>query len=375
MDRLKTKIGIVTIHMINNYGAILQAFALNYYLNSLGYDAETIDFRTYRVAESYKLFSPIRSFMDLVRTLFSLPYLWKINKRHKRMKGFIQNNIKLSKGVYHSNSELYQANLDYDYYICGSDQIWNTYCDNYDDAFILAFARNKGRRISYAASMGMPSIHENLQSKFRAELSDFNALSVRESNAVDVISQLSGKKTVHVMDPVFLLTQEQWKLIQNNNITIKKPYILFYAVHGEIPGMRPYVQKLSKHFNIPVVVINKNLRELQYPNKKCYDAGPAEFVSLIQGAKYVFTNSFHGSAFSILFHKKFQVYVAEPATKGTTSRIYSLLNTLGLSDRIAFMDKDPSSMDHDINWDEVNERLTPMIESSKAFLDDALRTT
>lgn len=359
--------------MISNYGAMLQAYALNYYLNSLGYDAETIDFRTYRAEHSYNIFRPIRSFMDIVRDLNTLPYVSKIKKRHQRMKDFIKNEIKLSRGVYRSNSELAQANLDYDYYICGSDQIWNTYCENYDDAFILAFARDKGRRISYAASMGVPSIHEKLQPKFREELSGFSALSVRESNAVDVISRLSGKKTIHVLDPVFLLTPEQWKLIQNQNITIKGPYILFYAVHRELPGMRPYLRKISKRFNMPIVVVNKNLREALYPNKKCYDAGPAEFVSLIQGAKYVLTNSFHGSAFSILFHKKFQVYVAEAPTEGTASRIYSLLNTLGLSDRIAFMDKDPSSMDHDINWDDVNERLAPMIESSKAFLDDALR--
>ena len=373
MENKKARIGIITIHMVRNYGAILQAYALNSYLNSLGYDAETIDFRRKLVAERQRLFGKVNSFLGLARNMMTLLYLKKIIKRHKRMSDFIFENVKLSKDTYYNNAELANADLDYDYYICGSDQIWNTFCDNYDDAYILAFARDKGIRISYAASMGAPSINDDLVGRFKQELSDFSALSVRESNAVDVISAISGKKVVHVVDPVFLLTKEQWQRVQSKEITIDKPYILFYAVHGELNGMRPYVRRLSEFFNLPVVVVNKNLREIQYPNIKCYDAGPAEFVSLIQGAKYVVTNSFHGSAFSILFNKKFQVYVTDPETKGTTSRIYSLMNTLGLADRITYMDRAPETMDNEIDWNLVNERLNTMIESSKTYLDEALR--
>jgi len=375
MDSDKRRIGIVTIHMINNYGAVLQAYALNHYLNSLGFDAETIDFRTYRVAESYQMYLPTRRPMDLIRNLQSFLSRKKLNMRHQRMKDFIKDNVKLSKNTYYSNAELAaDDSLDYDYYICGSDQIWQTYCRNYDDAFILAFARDKGIRLSYAASLGVSSVNPELEPRFRNELSGFSALSVREQNAIKVISSISGKDVVQVMDPVFLLSPDQWKQMMNDQLCPDKPYILFYSVHGGLAGMRKHVKSLSKLYNMPVVVLNKNLREALYPNIKCYDAGPAEFVSLFQGAKYVVTNSFHGCAFSILFGKKFQVFVPGTASTGTASRIYSLMNTLGLSDRIVFRDSKPTSMDKTINWDDVQSRLAPMIDSSKSFLDEALRT-
>ncbi|MBR4830087.1 MAG: polysaccharide pyruvyl transferase family protein [Muribaculaceae bacterium] len=374
MEERKKKIGIVTIHMINNYGAILQAYALNSYLNSVGYDAETIDFRTYRVAESYKTYAPIHGPMDLVRNLQTLTLMKKIRKRHERMKGFIQENVKLSQGVYYSNAELAEAHLDYDYYICGSDQIWNTYCDNYDDAFILAFARDKGIRLSYAASMGMSSVNPALLQRFKEELSGFSALSVREQNAVEVISSISGKEVVQVMDPVFLLSPDQWRQVMKRDLCPQRPYILFYSVHGGWPGMRKYVKQLSRLYHMPVVVVNKNLREALYPNIKCFDAGPAEFVGLLDGAKYIFTNSFHGCAFSIMFKKKFQVFVAGTASQGTASRIYSLMNTLGLADRITSRDGNPAAMDNVIDWDNAHSKLQPMIDSSKNYLDEALRT-
>lgn len=375
MENKKKRVGIVTIHMMNNFGAVLQAYALNSYLNSAGYDAETIDFRTPRVERGYRYFkSPMRHPMDLVRNFQSLMFLKTLKVRKKRMLGFVKDNIKLSKDVYYSNAELANADLDYDYYICGSDQIWNTFCDNYDDAFLLAFAKDKGVRLSYAASMGMSSVHPDLVSKFRKELSDFTALSVREQSAVDVISSISGKETVQVVDPVFLLTCEQWQKVMKADKKLTRPYILFYSVHGGSTGMRDYVRAVSKRYQLPVVVVYKNLRELLYSNIKRYDAGPAEFVSLINGAQYVFTNSFHGCALSIIFKKNFQVYVDGTPEQGTSSRIYSLMDTLGLADRIVFREGNPESMGKEIDWADVESKLSPMINYSKAFLDGAMRS-
>lgn len=374
MKEKKKRVGIVTIHMMNNFGAVLQSYALNSYLNSVGFDTETIDFRTPNVEKGYRFFAPFRRPMDLVRNFNSLFFLNEIKKRKKRMLDFVGNNIKLSKNVYYSNAELASSELDYDYYICGSDQIWNTYCDNYDDAFLLAFARGKGIRLSYAASLGMPTVHPDLIPKFREELSDFSALSVRENNAIDVISSISGKQTIQVVDPVFLLSREQWQNVMKDDKKPSKPYILFYSVHGGSSEMRRYVKALSKQYHLPVLVVYKNLREWLYHNIKRYDAGPAEFVSLIAGAEYVFTNSFHGCALSIVFKKNFQVFVDGTPSQGTSSRIYSLMDTLGLANRIVFREGDPVSMGKEIDWTDVMSKLSPKISSSKAFLDEALRT-
>ena len=310
--------------------------------------------------------------MGLIRNVQAFRYKKKLRRRIKRMNRFVDKNIRLSPNTFYSNRELIHTELDYDTFICGSDQIWNTYCDNYDDAFILAFANGRGKRISYAASMGMNSIHEKFKTLFREELSSFNALSVREANAVNEIKQISGKEVFHVLDPVFLLSSSQWIRISVKEYAPKQPYIFFYAVKGEIKGMRQYVRCLSKYYNMPIVVVNINLRELLYKNIKRYDAGPKEFLSLIKNSCFVITNSFHGCAFSILFKKKFQIYGLESATQGTSSRIHSILNELNLFERVVNVAGDVAAMADEIDWNSVYELLNQRIDYSKRFLNDAL---
>lgn len=360
--------GIVTIHMINNYGALEQTYALNKYLRLNGIDAKTIDFRTYRVKESYQLLYPVRSFMDLARNAQVILYLKKLKKRNDRFHQFLKEFVPMTEGTYFSNEELEEAELGFDYYICGSDQIWNTYCQNYDDAFILRFAKEKGGRFSYAASMGAEDINPSLQEKFAEELGQYKAISVRESSAVSVIGELSKQSVVHVVDPVFLLDADKWDEIATDNI-VGKPYIFFYFVKGDIPGMRDYVRKLGSTMRLPIVVVNCNLREMIYKNIKCYDAGPAEFISLIRNAEYVVTNSFHASAFSVIYRKKFMVF---NASENGASRINSLLNLCGITERQAGKDSDVRKMLEDIDYDSVYRRLMPMIEKSKNFLADVM---
>ncbi len=366
------KVGIVTIHKINNYGALEQAYALNRYLRNIGYDAKTIDFRTYRVKESYKIFYPFHSVMDIPRNLQALLYSGRLHRRKKRFDNFLSEMVPMTEKAYFSNDELKKADLDFDYYVCGSDQIWNTYCRNYDPAFILDFAENKGSRISYAASVGALDINEDVKADFCKHLRDYKAISVRESNVVEVISDISGQQVEHVVDPVFLLDQDEWKKISPKN-KIKKPYIFFYAVHGDLPGMRAYAQKLSQETGLPIVVVSMNLREMLYSNIKCYDAGPKEFVSLIENAEYVFTNSFHATAFSIIFKKKFLVFADTSKERGAgTSRMHSILNACGIPERLSNENSTVEDMKRDIDYDMVYEKLMPMIEKSKDFLKTAL---
>lgn len=360
--------GIVTIHMINNYGALEQTYALNKYLRLNGIDAKTIDFRTYRVKESYQLFYPVHSVMDVARNAQVLLYLKKLKKRNMRFHQFLKDNVPMTEGTYYTNEEIEKAHLDYEYFICGSDQIWNTYCQNYDDAFILRFAKGKGERISYAASLGADDINPNLQQKFSEELAQFKAISVRESSTVGVISKLAQQSVTNVVDPVFLLDADMWNEISADRI-IEKPYIFFYSVKGDVPGLRDYVRKLGVITQLPIAVINCNLREMKYRNIKCYDAGPAEFVSLIKNAEYVVTNSFHASAFSIIFRKKFMVFNAK---ENGASRISSLLELCGIPERQACKGNDEKRMLESINYDLVYEKLMPMIEKSKDYLANAM---
>ncbi len=366
------KAAIVTIHKINNYGAVEQAYALNKYIRSLGIDAKTIDFRTYRVAESYKIFRPIRSFMDIPRNLQALLYLGRLLRRKNRFDAFLKEYVPMTEKTYYSNEELEKANLDFDYYICGSDQIWNTYCKNYDKAFILDFAENKGERISYAASMGAKDINSNMVEEFAHNLSQYKAISVRESDSVNIISNIAQKDVQHVVDPVFLLDQDQWHKISVKT-KVKKPYVFFYAVHGELEGMREYAKKLSKETGLPLVVVNINLREMKYKNIKFYDAGPQEFVSLIENAEYVFTNSFHATAFSLIFKKKFLVFADITKNRGASSnRMYSILNLCGIPERVAGVNSSVDDIMREIDYKMVYSKLIPKINESKEFLKKSL---
>ncbi len=367
MKQIK-KIGIVTIHRICNYGALLQAYALNKYLRNVGYDVETIDFRTYRVAESYKLFAPLRHYIKhLPKLFFTLWYLPKAKRKNRNFLNFINQYIPQSQQTFYSNQELEKAQFDYDCYVCGSDQIWHTFCQNYSDAFILKFAKDKGRRISYAASMGTPTIHQSKREIFREELSDFYALSVRETSAKDEIEKLTGRDVQHVVDPVYLLSADEW-LELSAPINIKQPYIFFYFVHGDLPGMRKFVKELSRVKKMPVVVVNRCMRELLYPNIKMYDAGPREFVSLVANAEYVCTNSFHAASFSIIFNKKFIVF-----TEKVSPRLQSLLSTFGFKNRIATQESRIDVIDEDIDYKRVNQLVGDMTKASKEFLSNSLK--
>ena len=360
------KVGIVTIHKINNYGAALQAYALNRCIRALGHDAKTIDFRTYRVAESYKLMRPVENHMDMVRNAQALVYAGKLRRRKARFDRFLAEKVPMTEQAYYSNAELRQAALDFDTYVCGSDQIWNTHCRNYDDAFILEFARGRGARISYAASLGADSIHADKQERFRRELSEYKAVSVRERDAVGIIEPLAVKPVAHVCDPVLLLTPEQWREVSAGPL-LKEPYIFFYHVKGDIPGMREYLRQLGQQTGMKIVAVTMNLREMLYPNVKRYDAGPEEFLSLIDNAAYVVTNSFHATAFSLLFRKKFMVFA--PHGSGP-SRLTSILASAGLMDRV--WDKGCVPIETEIDYDAAWKRLDPFVSASREFLTNAL---
>lgn len=361
-------VGIVTIHKINNYGAALQAYSLNKFLRDNKYDAQTIDFCTYRVAESKEVFFKNNNIKNIIRNLLILKDASKLRKRNQNFDEFINSNIVLSNKTYYSNDEIKSDDLSLDYYICGSDQIWNTHCLNYSPAFLLDFVDDKSKCLSYAASMGADTIADSAIEDFERNLKSYKAISVRENSIVDIISKVSDKEVTHVCDPVFLLDGEKWSQIAKEDL-IGKPYIFFYFVHnGDIEGMRDFVAEKSKEYNLPVVVVNRDPRELKYKNIKAYDAGPSEFLSYVKNAKVVCTNSFHAFSFSIIFRKNFWVFASKDIHSGA-SRIYSQAEKFGLGNRVLNRDnsKDIDFLEN-ADFSNVDKNLQPFIDSSKEFL-------
>lgn len=360
MRKMQT-VGIITIHMTRNYGAVLQAYALNKYIRTMGFDVKTIDFRTDRTKDSYKIFYRIKNLKDIVRNIHVFFYSIKLHIKNKKFKNFIESQIPQTKSAFFSNEQIEKSDISFDYYICGSDQIWNTFCDNFNEAFLLKFAHDKGVRISYAVSLGKPEINEKLRDIFKYELAGFKALSVRELDSVEVINKLCGKVVEHVFDPVFLISKEEWSLFSRN--IPQYPYIFFYSVKGDIPEMRKYVNDLRKLTGLPIVVVNYNIRHFGCRFKKMYNAGPIEFLGLIKNASYICTNSFHATAFSIIFNKQFISFAGEGA-----SRIKSLLECCGLEGRCSLNNATVNEMLNPIDYKVVNSITYKYIEKSKMFL-------
>lgn len=363
------KIGIITYHRAINYGSVLQAYALNKYLRKCGHEVETIDYYSYKQENLYYIFQPYNTARNLVRNLHSLLYKKKLNIKKKKFDTFIIDNIPLSKNKYRQIHELSNHSFDYDIYFVGSDQVWNPLCIDFDEVYLLSFVKDKKKCNSYAPSIAIQdiSLYKDL---FYRYLKDFRFLSVRESLGVKLIENIVHRKVEEVVDPVLLLKKEEWSEIGNEN-PINEPYILCYFI-GNIPNMRKFAIKMSKHLKLTLIVIIKDLRELFYQNKKFYDAGPCDFISLIKNASYVCTNSYHAVLFSLIYKINFWVFVNEEATSSSNSRIYNIGLKLGFTDRILNSNCDKIEFDKDINFEGIDKLMQHEIERSKEYLDSVL---
>lgn len=370
MPHFMSRVGIITYHRAYNYGSALQAFALNYFLRKNNHKVETIDYRTKAQDDIYRIFTPVRSLLDLFRNIQTLFMYRKMTVHKKRFDQFIAEFIPVTEQI-ETRTELDELNERFDYFVVGSDQVWNARCPDFTDAYLLSFVRDKSKCISYAASIGTNQIIPSLRSNFTKHLTDFQAISMREQQGAVEIETVLGKSVKTVLDPVFLLDRDEWSLVENPNYKLKEPYILCYFI-GDIPGMRAIAKEMKARTKLNLVVIFKNLRDYLYPCKKKYDAGPKEFVSLINGAEYVYTNSFHAIAFSLIYHKRFWVYTSPSRCEsGSQSRIYNLLETLQLQERI--IDHIPTDLDCEIDFPRVDSRINSLKTDSINFLKMNLR--
>lgn len=361
---MKKRISIITYSRAYNYGSALQTFALNYYLRSLENEVKTIDYTTRRQQELYSIFESCNGLFPLLRNIHSLINIFKLYKHKRNFDEFLNTNVPMTQKITDDNSFL-SLNNDFDYFICGSDQIWNVQCDDFDSNYMLSFVKDKNRCIAYAPSLGAGADNNNVKDVIRKYASCFKALSSREVKSADVIEAATQKKVTNVLDPVFLLSSDEWTKV-SSNLVIKENYILGYFI-GDVKGMRDFASHLSDFMGMPVVVIYKNLRDLKYNFKNYYEAGPAEFVSLVKNAKFIVTNSFHAVSFSLIFKKNFWVFT-ETGTSDT--RIPGLLADVNLCNRIIKNDY-PENVIEPIPYESQDfSILEEKINISKKFLID-----
>ncbi len=352
------KIGILTFHRALSYGAMLQAYALQNFMLGLDINNEIVDYDCKYMVDHYqKNFrvtqgNPVKGFAWNVMTLGG------IKKERKTRDEFVKKHLILSKS--YTSDNIGSACDEYSAFITGSDQVWSPTCVGFDPVYFLDFAKT-GKKYSYAASIATKTIPDNIKDEFKSRISDFSMYSLREQSGAQIVKDLTGKDAFVNIDPTLLLTKKDWNKLATN--VLDEPYIFLFTVHKP-KNLINYALELSKKTGLKVIYLNK-LKSIKDKNLKYMDPVTADkFVGLIKNARYVCTNSFHGTAFSVIYHKNF--IVETETCKGKNIRSEELLNHLGLSARIM------NSANADINatsdWDYVEEKLQEEREKSKNYL-------
>lgn len=334
----------ITFHNAYNYGAILQTYALQNKIQNLGYKVEVIDFLPEYFINGYK--AELFNFSNGVKGFISSLTSYTVRKKRDEIfEKFLKEKIKLTDKKYFTLKDLRKDNENFEICIAGSDQVWNPSIV-YSPAYFLDFGNENMKRISYAASFGQDKILKDYEERIGEHLKKFDCISVREKSGINLVKELSGKNAVQVLDPVFLLSKDEWKKLENNIIkdfNLKNGYILVYSMEKNSLIME-MAEKLNKYLNKPIVVMHSSyglktqIEIIKSKNINILIGGPQEFVTLFANASCIVTNSFHGTAFSIVFDKPF---LSVPHSTRNT-RLQSLLELLKLKQR--FINKNDKNL-------------------------------
>lgn len=371
------KVALLTITDGCNYGNRLQNYALQRVVQNLGIEqVETIRRKTYRDKTLYlKMRTSVKSILKLVQ---GKPINRAYYMRKKAFDCFNRNYLNYSRLILSNNQAPSGLNASYDYFICGSDQIWNTYFRiiNEDILNYLAFFAEKRKRIAYAASFGADTVPEEYSEIFSRELKNFHRISVRESSGMELVMQLSGQEATLVLDPTMLLTREEWSSISRKPKYVdERSYILTYFMSGRNQQILDYIEQLKQEMHCEQVV-NLDMEFIEpesIDNLDKFATSPDEFVWLISHAVCVLTDSFHATVFSILFHKPFTVFErkAKEQNNRMGGRLETLLHYFGLEEFKNSFDT-PFRFPIPYDYDNVDNILDNARVSSLQFLEEAM---
>ena len=363
------KIGILTYQRAHNYGALLQAYALKTFLSKKGHSVEIIDYWPEYHNEDYKLipYFSSRRFLGKAKALLLLLLGYdRIVKRTNGYKQFMSEQLNLSDNPLYS-SEKEMKEIEYDVVIYGSDQIWRR--SNYplfkgfSDVFFGADLIKVKRKITYAASMGVIDVDLKDKDYLKRMLRNFNAISVREEELKLLVDEIIEDNVSLVLDPVFLLTKEEWAKLNTSAISLKQEkYIFFYQLMPSKESI-DFVQRLKEFYGYKVIEIRGRVEPLLFGKRYFQTASPKNFLSLIQNAEIVVSTSFHGVAFSLLFEKQFYAL----GMNNNSGRVQSLLNKLNISERL-LTTTNQINFEEKINYQTVNLRKKELITQSQNYL-------
>lgn len=358
------KIGILTFYNAMNYGAILQCYALQTKIQDMGYDVEVLDYTPlyfnkvfFDPLKPWKAFGFKNKIKAFIKTVLKYNEMKNVSMKYAELKRFISENIILSKPFSKDTVNYYST------IIAGSDQIWNLELLKNDTTYLLDFDTNI-KKISYAASFKVSDVDEYAKNAYRRFLPEFFRISVRENNLREYLKGEYNIEATSVLDPTLLVDKGVWNKFIYNKRVVQNKYLLIYHVNRPVNLIKDALQYAKEH-GLSVVSLNKINDCDDYID--CSNASIEEFLCLIKNAEAVFTTSFHGLAFSVIFRTDVFFEVPENSYNNN-ERLVDLASKLGLLTQNIALEKTVDK----INWEQVDIKLNQYREISLDFLKEAL---
>lgn len=421
------KIKLVTFAPHPNFGTCLQSYALNYVLRKMGHDVEFIynrretpppTFKHYVFAALKRIIKIFLSEKQISRlkerknamarngqrgndtpVILQLPdhrllgflskcpgykffakrwHYGNLQKRKVYKFTFEDGNFRMRRLFTHADYKTVVA--DADLFITGSDQIWNPFCGGYNPMMFLEFVNDGTKCVAYSSSISLPELPPSVALRMKAALRKFSHIAVREQRSVELLGKLLGRDDIKlVVDPTYLLTAEEWEAFGNRaEIEFKVPerYIFCYFVGDRRADVyERMVQDVKRFTGIhDVITLECYNRTRVYGGGRLYkDAGPYEWVYLLQHASYICMDSFHATVFALKFQKEFvhAMKNADTETGSQNTRMYDLLRRYGLQDKI-YMNHDSIQWQNTIDYKRVDLIMDDETKSSIEYLTDAI---
>ena len=378
------KIGVVTYFNIKNYGSALQAYSLKTTCNKLGQDVVFLNVR-----ESNPIYKIAHKLHVAFVTLVKFALYGTAKKTHKEIRSLKH---KSESGISNEAAKLFDEfmfeqlpniNIDratlrkvahtdnFGAFICGSDQIWSPLSVHLSGYKFLNFAPRK-KRIAYAPSFGVAAVPGYNKAFVRKMLLGFDDISVRENQGARIVKDLIGKEPTVVLDPTMLLSEDEWRTLYKDLTPSREreKYALCYFFDEPEKETVEQIAEYSRENNLKIVVLSSDNSQLISSGAELVDAGPLEFLRYMDESKCVFTNSFHGSVFSILFGRPLKVFGRNHSdTVKQTTRIDTLLETTGLH---ACMFRSLEEGIVPVSTDLARDRLSSCRDNSISYLKNAL---
>lgn len=378
MDNMKT-IAIVNRTNLKNFGSVLQVYALCEVVKRLGYNSEVV-WQDGNISKNFDI-RPNKAIKTAFRLLMHPSLLWSTIQTIREVKAKVIDERKVKMfdefvakhfvQSFYKPGELDRMAATDKYYkfVCGSDQIWCTTTLYPDPMMYLRFVP-KEKRVAYAPSLGrnyIPNYNKKILKKF---INDIPCISVREDEGHRLINELTGRDTLVVADPTLLLKNTDWDKLK---IDIETPdnYVLCYFLDEPSQEVKTSVCKYANELNKDIVILGTMI-SLDYPEYRIYHpiAGPGEFLYLIDKAKMVITDSYHGMLFAINYHKKFWSVERAYSQFDQSSRQLTVLNRLGIKER--YVNGNINFTDADIDYTTVQAKIDEFVVLSMNYLKNSL---